>query len=149
MTFKKNYNISDLNINIDHNKINEFFVNLGHIAIKNFPAPNKPVNIKKTVKNTCLLSDTNSDEIISLVNNFFPKKSCGIDGISSIMLKYVIDLIAIPLTHIINESFHCSIVSSALKLSRVIPVYKSGNKNDLINYRPISLLPIISKVIEK
>ena len=80
-----------------------------------------------------MLLDTYSDKIISVVNNFFPKKSCGIDGIYSIMLKHIIDLEAIPLTRIISKSFHCSIVQSALKLSQVIPGYKSSDKNDFIN----------------
>ena len=71
------------------------------------------------------------------------------DKISTVMLKYIAEAVASPLTHIISKSFHYGTVPSALKLSRVIPVFKSGNKEDLINYRPISLLLVLSKVFEK
>ncbi len=100
-------------------------------------------------KNTFVLLDTNSDEVISITRSLPSKTSCGIDGISTIILKHSIDAIAQPLATIINKTFHCGSIPSALKLSQVIPIYKSGNKDELLNYRPISLLPVISKVIEK
>ena len=96
-----------------------------------------------------MLEDANTNEVISIIRNLISKKSCGLDGISTVILKYIAEAVASLLTRIINKSFHYGTVPSALKLSRVIPVFKSGNKDDLINYRPISLLPVISKVFEK
>ena len=54
-----------------------------------------------------------------------------------------------PLTHIFNLSFQLGIVPLKLKIAKIIPVYKSGDKRLPINFRPISLLPTFSKIIEK
>ena len=75
-------------------------------------------------------------------------------GISNKLLKNVIDKIAIPLAHIINSSLQTSEIPSELKLAKVIPIFKLKKKeSDLLcimsNYRPISLLPIFSKILEK
>ncbi len=146
----KNQRKLDMPIDLDCNKINAFFTSLGPNAINSLPPKvNYTVNVKNACKNSFVLLDTNADEVISVVRNLISKKSCGLDGISTVMLKHVIDIIASPLSKIINKSFNCGIVPSTLKRSRVIPIYKSGNKDDLINYRPISLLPVISKVFEK
>ena len=96
-----------------------------------------------------MLEDTNTNEVISVIRNLISKKSCGLDGIYTVMLKYIAEAVASPLTCIINKSFHNGIVLSALKLSRVIPVFKSGNIENLISFRPIFLLPVLSKVFEK
>ena len=146
----KNKSNSTLSSNINCNKINEFFVSLGKNAISTLPPKidNNPT-LRCSCKNSFVLSDTNVDEVILITKTIASKASCGIDGISSVMLKHVINVIASPLSMIINKSFHTGTVPSALKLSRVIPIFKSGNKDELINYRPIPLLSVFSKVLEK
>ena len=54
-----------------------------------------------------------------------------------------------PLTVIVNQMINTGIFSQMLKIAKVVPLYKKGDKNLLINYRPISLLPSISKIFEK
>ena len=82
------------------------------------------------------------------------KKSSDIFGISNFLLKKIINSIALPLSHIINLSILTGIVPNDLKIAKVVPIYKiKGNnadqKQDPSNYRPISLLPIFSKILEK
>ena len=62
-------------------------------------------------------------------------------------MKKILHLIIKPLTHIFNLSFQLGIILLKLKIAKIIPGYKSGNKSLPINYRPISLLPTFSKLI--
>jgi len=51
--------------------------------------------------------------------------------------------------HIINSSLRTGIVPSSLKIAKVVHIYKSGHKDQLSNYHPISILPFFSKILEK
>ena len=64
-----------------------------------------------------MLEDTNTNEVISVIRNLISKTSCGLDGIFTIMLKYIAEAVACPLTRIINKSFHYGTVPLALKFS--------------------------------
>ena len=64
-------------------------------------------------------------------------------------MKTVISSIAQPLAHIINQTFVAGIVPDEMKLAKVVPIHKSGNVHIFNNYRPISLLPAFSKLMEK
>ena len=75
--------------------------------------------------------------------------SCGHDGISSKLVKDLKNEIALPLSIMINASIESGHVPDTMKLAKVIPIYKSKDKQMLNNYRPISLLPIFSKILEK
>ena len=72
-----------------------------------------------------------------------------INSIPVHMLKFVRDEVALVLSEIINLSFTSGVFPECLKLAMVIPIYKTGVKTDVKNYRPISLLPIMSKIFEK
>ena len=65
------------------------------------------------------------------------------------VLSKVTDQIVKPLDHIFNLSFSSGIFPSEMKTAKVIPVFKSGNRSDFSNYRPISLLSQFSKILEK
>jgi hypothetical protein len=64
-------------------------------------------------------------------------------------VKESIDLIIEPLTHIINLSISSGIVPDLMKIARVIPLFKSGDHRLVQNYRPVSVLPIFSKLLER
>ena len=76
-------------------------------------------------------------------------KGIGLDGFLTSVVKSVSNHIAEPLKHIFNLSFTSGIVSGKLKLASVTPVLKSNDKFSVNNYRPISLLPVFSKVLGK
>ena len=73
----------------------------------------------------------------------------GFDSLSTKLIQQTIGEIIIPFRHIINQSFVTGVVPENLKVAKVIPIYKSGNKNVFNNYRPISILTALSKIMEK
>ena len=54
-----------------------------------------------------------------------------------------------PLLHIFNQSLQSGIFPDNLKIARVTPLFKKGSNSELVNYRPISVLPCFSKILEK
>ena len=78
-----------------------------------------------------------------------PKTSAGHDNISTKLLKALKPAICDPISVIINMSLQSGKVPANMKLAKVLPIYKAKEKTDLANYRPISLLPSTSKILEK
>lgn len=76
-------------------------------------------------------------------------KSTGLDGISAKVLKLSVDVLSLPLCYIINTCIRSGIFPDKLKIAKVVPIFKKGSKSDPFNYRPISVLPSISKIFEK
>ena len=149
--FKENGTYITDNINIA-NKCNTFFTNVGQKIAKDIQYDgnknysyylNKQINSTFTFKNI--------DEIIvkKTINNLPTKNSCGYDDISSKLLKVIATVIIKPLTLLINQVLNTGIFPDKLKIAKVIPIYKKGDPQLFENYRPISLLPTISKVLEK
>jgi len=101
---------------------------------KVFSLSNAPVTISEILEATKLLQD---------------KKTPDHNGISSNFLKKIIFNIARPLHHIFRISFEQGIVPTQLKIAKVIPIFKNGDRCNMDNYRPISLLSCISKILEK
>ena len=84
-------------------------------------------------------------EVITGLKN----KSTGPHSFPINLLKLIPDLILVPLCKVISTSFTSGIFPDALKICKVIPIHKGGSPDDLDNYRPISLLSIFDKIIEK
>ena len=92
---------------------------------------------------------TNQFEILDITNLLDSNKATNIYNFPISVIKQVSDLISPVISHLINISIQKSIFPNKLKVSKIIPLFKSGAKNDIKNYRPISILPIFDKVIEK
>ncbi len=65
------------------------------------------------------------------------------------IVKRIIPLISKPLAHIFNLSLSTGVFPAALKVAKVIPVFKKDDPHVFSNYRPISLLPCFSKILER
>jgi len=77
------------------------------------------------------------------------KKACGVDNLPPGYLKDVSDILANPLCHLINICLRNGTVPNEFKIGKITPIFKSGSKFLMDNYRPISVLPICSKILEK
>ena len=95
------------------------------------------------------MTPTNIFEIKRLIYELKPKLSTGINQIFSIVLQYLPDNALYALTYIFNQSLCQGKFISMFKQVKVIPVFKKGNPKNVLNYRPISLLPSPSKLLEK
>ena len=92
---------------------------------------------------------TTPGDIIAIISSFKSKTSSGHDGVSSKLVKDLKYAISFPLSIIINNSLAMGLVPNMAKLAKIIPIYKAKDKKDISNYRPISLLPVVSKILEK
>ena len=95
------------------------------------------------------LNPVTVNEVFLLLKKLQKNKSAGPDNLPPGFLKNIALHIAAPLTHVINTSIEAGIVPQGFKTGKVIPVYKSGPKNIMDNYRPITILPVCSKIYEK
>ncbi len=73
----------------------------------------------------------------------------GLDGISPRFLKFAADSIALPVTHIINEVIRTNVVPRDWKTAHASPLFKDGKRDEINNYRPISILPVMAKIFER
>ena len=78
-----------------------------------------------------------------------PKLSCGVDTINNKLVKHCCKELALPMALIIDLSIEEAVVPKKLKIARIIPLYKKGAANECGNYRPVSLLSALSKILEK
>jgi hypothetical protein len=132
------------------NKFNEYFTSVADSISSNLPdipimqlSPNIPPTEQR------ILYETNEEEVLKTINDLKTTKSVGHDNIPTELLKNCADLILTPLTQLINQSLTEGIFPNKLKIAKIIPIFKSGDRTSLSNYRPIALLPVISKVYEK
>ena len=99
--------------------------------------------------NKLSLNEVNEQSVKKIIENLPPKSSCGFDDMSRHFLKQITTSIIKPLTLVINQIFNTGIFPDKPKIAKVVPIFKKGDDTLPNNYRQISLLPVISKVIEK
>jgi hypothetical protein len=88
-------------------------------------------------------------ELTNAVSQLESKKSTDLKEISMHLVKTVLPFISSPLLHIFNKSLELGVVPDKFKIAKVIPTFKSGDTQDMNNYRLISLLCTFSKILEK
>ena len=99
--------------------------------------------------NTFILTPTNTREIEDIIKTVNMRKSIGPNSIATRFSKQFYKEISIPIEKLINLSFETEIFPDALKLARIIPIFKKGDLLQCNKYRPISLTSNISKIMEK
>ena len=131
------------------NKFNEQYVNMGPNLAKKFTGQ---ANFQKYLPyNTPEfdLTPVAPHEVKTIIDNMGNKTSHGHDLLTNNILKRMSYILYQPLTRIINKSIYQSIFPNVWKTSRVIPLLKGGDISNPLNYRPVSLCPVASKVLEK
>ena len=95
------------------------------------------------------LVPTTQEEIKRLIEKLPNKTSSGYDRINNIVLKELKEIICVPLTSLFNRSLAEGKFPNCMKLAEIVPLHKGGNTSAPNNYRPISLLITVSKLLEK
>ena len=90
-----------------------------------------------------------SYDVKTIISKLKPKTSSGFDEISCKLIKLTAESVIEPLTFIINLSITTGIVPNQMKVAKVVPIFKSGDQYSFSNYRPVSLLPAFSKILER
>ena len=124
---------------------NNFFSEQCKLIINSSVLPNPTLLTDRKIDHITI----DNDEIISLIRNLDPNKATGSDGISGQLLLLCDDSVILPLNIIFKNILLTSTYPDLWKLGDVTPVFKKGDKQLIKNYRPISLLPICSKIFEK
>lgn len=134
------------------NCFNNFFANIGPTLANSIKGPigqSYKDFLKTKIESHFSFNTVDNSYVLNLINKLKPKPSFGHDGLSSIMLKGIATSVSPILTCIINQSLCTGIFPQSLKIAKIIPIFKKENPHITDNYRPVSLLPIISKIFEK
>ena len=139
---------SDLRIS---NCFNEYFCNVGTNLVKSIPTASRDHDslMKFRNKQSFFTEPITEVEVFNLLRSIDVNKSCGADNINAQLIKDNCHVLIAPLTYIFNLSLEHGIVPDDMKIAKVIPLFKKGDHSIMSNYRPISLLSIFSKLLER
>lgn len=132
-------------------KFNDYFANIGPKLASTITHTGNDFSSYLTTanNNTCFLKPTNETEIVKIIHKMGSKKSAGHDNIKVDLIKTVANEIAKPLSIIFNSSLCSGVFPDDMKIAKVVPIYKKDNPEVFGNYRPVSVLPCISKILER
>ena len=133
------------------NIFNDYFCSVGPKLAEAIPTCNYSYSdyMQYSVTNSIYIDTVTNYELEKLIDGLKNGKACGDDGIGAQLIKENKQFLLHPLTYIFNLSLTTGIVPDKLKIAKVIPLFKSGEANSPSNYRPISLLSIFNKLLEK
>ena len=135
------------------NKFNNYFTTIAqNLVSKIKTAPDSQQFLDPQVQESIFLSPTTKEEVAKHINSLNSKKASDIYGMSAIFLKTLSSSVSESLSTLYNESFSQGIFPDHMHHMQhvmVTPVHKGDSKLDMTNYRPISVLPICSKILEK
>jgi hypothetical protein len=133
------------------NCFNNYFCSIADSIRSNIPPCSKHFSnfLKESLPNSFFISPTTPSEILNCISSLSEGKANGPYSLPSNVLKLLKQDISIPISRIINLSFSSGYFPCLLKISKVIPIFKQGSFHEVSNYRPISLLSNIEKIIEK
>jgi len=132
------------------NVINDYFSTIGSNIANSVPPGNSDYRrfLRGDYVNSFFLPDVTIEEVIKYIN-LLKNKKCSVDNLPPVLMKRISNIIAPVLCFLINLSISSSVFPECLKFAKVVPIFKGGDSTDVSNYRPISVLSIFSKIIEK
>ena len=133
------------------NRFCEYFTNIGPDLAKSIPASDKSHRSFRdgSFSNSFFLHLASEQEVTEICSSFRSGTAPGYDCISMNVVRESFNLICAPLTYIINLSLNSGVVPKEMKITRVIPLFKPGDNSLFTNYRPVSVLPVFSKFLER
>jgi exonuclease III len=132
-------------------EFNNYFVEVGSMLASKIPKSDVLPNdyLGAANNNSMYITPTDENEIVHIANTLKPNASPGEDSLSPKIIRNIITYIAPPLCNIFNHSLSTGCFPNRLKVAKVTPIFKADNKQCVSNYRPISVLPFFSKILEK
>ena len=131
------------------NKFNTYFINIGHSLSEQIHVTRSSDEYLSNRTNTIFnFTEVHEESIDSIIKNVKSKSSTGYDNISNKLVKSAKDVLIKPLTLLMNQIIYTGEFPKQLKIAKVKPLFKKGIQSSFANYRPISLLPFISKIFE-
>lgn len=130
------------------NVFNNFFANIGSELASKFDSRPHTPSTNDTLCNF-RFQTVSIDSIEKQLKGLSAGKATGLDNISARLLRLSASHIAPSLTYIINFSLSHGVFPSDWKTAKVSPVFKDGTRSQVDNYRPISVLPVVSKILER
>ena len=132
------------------NGFNSYFVNIGSNLADCIPNTDKsPLDNMGTKNDNSFFIHPALDSEVKNIVKGLKSGSTGWDSISAAVIKTSINYFVLPLTYILNLSLTTGVFPHELKIARVIPLLKAGDPMQLSNYRPVSVLPLFSKILER
>ena len=135
--------------NLTANTFNQYFTQIAGTLSKRFQNVSLPLIATPRVSQDFALNDVSLSFVYDQLRNLKGNKATGLDGIPARLLKDGASAIAKPIAYLINLTIRSGEIPSEWKEAKVTPTFKSGKRNEENNYRPISVLPLISKIMER
>ena len=132
------------------NRLNEHFASVGTRLASKLPEDSKHFeDYIKPARTTFDLKPTNEKAVFSILTNMSASKATGLDNVSCRLIKEAAPIIAKSLNKLFNKSIETNIFPSEWKLAKVAPIHKNNERGDPNNYRPISVIGAIGKVLRE
>ena len=148
---ENNYSVTDMNKIVEI--FNKHYSKIGKKMAHTIRTNNDNINTEHEHgfynNNSIFLRPVSEEEIKELISSLKNYTSPGFDSITSNLLKEISNEIAKPMSHIINLIFENGKCPEHFKIAIIKPVYKTGDRNRVENYRPISLVSNMTKIFEK
>ena len=104
--------------------------------------------MEKRIQESMVIAPVVQEEVEKIIKSL-KDSSSGWDSISPKVVKCTYNSFLVPLTHIMHTSLVTGVFPTELKIARVIPIFKAGDTSSFTNYRPVSVLPLFSKILER
>lgn len=143
---------SALEVHLEPNSLNHYFLTSVADLSLSIPPTNKSssdlLGAPVVEGESFFWKEIMPDDVLGVVRKLSNSKSMDFYWLSNYVLKKTIESIKVPLAFILNRCLEFGYFPDLLKVSKVVPVFKKGDKSLPQNYRPISIVPVFSKVLE-
>ena len=130
------------------NLFNQHFSTIGSKISGAFPNTEHNISSNVNISNSFFFREISPEDVSRIIIGL-KNKSCGNQSYSAKILKHINPIISPILSNLFTKCLLTSHFPNKFKIARVVPLHKGNNKDDLNNYRPISLLPLLSKILER
>lgn len=134
------------------NYFNKYFVSIGPTLAGNIDTVDRSQYkryLTRVITTSFNFELTQPEVIAKIMQEFKPKLSYGHDGLSMKIIKRLKNTLIEPLSLLINQSLCTGIFPEKLKIAKICPIFKKGDVKNIDNYRPVSILPTLSKIFER